>query len=225
VTPPAVTPPVETPPVETSIARLVERARTLVSSAQASGSRRALLGIAGAPGAGKSTLARQLTDALGPTAIVCGMDGFHLSNGELRRLGRAARKGALDTFDGHGYIALLHRLAGDPPHVVYAPAYDRSIEEAVAAAVAVGPEVRLVITEGNYLLVDQPPWQQVKPLADEVWFCELDDDVRTQRLVVRHIASGKTEPDARRWTFESDGANAELVAKTRERADLVIRLG
>jgi pantothenate kinase len=213
-----------TPPIETSLATLVERARTLASSARASGSRRALLGIAGAPGAGKSTLARKLIQALGPVSAVCGMDGFHLSNGELCRLGRAARKGALDTFDGHGYVALLHRLADDPPHVVYAPTYDRSIEEAVAAAVPVGPEVRLVITEGNYLLVDQPPWQQVKLLVDEVWFCELDDEVRAERLIARHIASGKTPPDARRWTYESDGANAELVAMTRQHADLVVRL-
>jgi pantothenate kinase len=214
-----------TPPIETSPAALVARARALANSAGTLGSRRAVLGIAGAPGSGKSTLALELVAAIGPSAAVCGMDGFHLSNSELRRLGRSNRKGALDTFDGHGYVALLRRLASDPPHVVYAPAYDRSIEEAVAAAVPVDPDVRLVITEGNYLLVHRTPWSEVNFIADEVWFCELQDEVRTERLIARHMASGKTEPDARRWTFESDGANAELVATTRPRADLVVRLG
>jgi pantothenate kinase len=211
-----------TPPIETSLAALVERARALVGGRDP---QRALLGIAGAPGAGKSTLARALVEAIGPVSAVCGMDGFHLSNAELARLGRSERKGALDTFDGHGFVALLGRLASDPPHVVYAPAYDRSIEEAIAIAVPVGPDVRLVVTEGNYLLVDHPPWEGVGSLLDEVWFCELEDDVRTERLIARHIASGKSPPAARRWTLESDGANAALVATTRERADLVVQLG
>lgn len=219
---PAVNAPGNDPTVETDLTALVERARGLLAAA---GTGRVLLGITGAPGAGKSTLAGALVAALGPVAAICGMDGFHLANVELGRLGRAGRKGAIDTFDGHGYVALLRRLAADPPHVVYAPAYDRSIEESVAAAVPVGPEVRLVVTEGNYLLVDEAPWEAVRPLLAEAWYCELDDDVRVRRLVARHEAAGKSPDDARRWTLGSDARNAAVVAATRRRADLAVRLG
>jgi pantothenate kinase len=215
-----VTSPAASPPVETSFAALVDRARAMLT-----GEHRVLLGLAGAPGAGKSTVAGRLVRALGPAAALCGMDGFHLSNGELRRLGRADRKGALDTFDGHGYVALLRRLASEPPHVVYAPAYDRSIEEAVAAAVPIGPDVQLVVTEGNYLLVDESPWDQVRTVLRETWFCEVDDERRTERLVARHIAAGKPPADARQWTLGNDATNAALVAATRGRADLVVQLG
>ena len=214
--------PPEDVPVETSLAALVERARGLVAKA---GTSRVLLGVTGAPGAGKSTLSAALIAALGPVAAICGMDGFHLANVELERLGRAGRKGAIDTFDAHGYVALLRRLAADPPHVVYAPAYDRSIEESVAAAVPIGPEVRLVVTEGNYLLVDEAPWDAVRPLLAEAWYCELSDDERVRRLVARHVAAGKAPEDARRWATGSDAANAAVVAATRRRADLAVRLG
>jgi pantothenate kinase len=208
--------------IETSLPALVERARALIPGP---GEPRAILGLAGPPGAGKSTVTNALAAALGEAVAICGMDGFHLSNPELRRLGRLDRKGAIDTFDGHGYVALLRRLLADPPHVVYAPSYDRSIEEAVAIAVPVAPSARLVITEGNYLLVADEPWASVRSLLAEAWYVDLDDDTRNARLIPRHIAAGKAPGAARAFVLASDAANARVVAPTIGRADLVVRLG
>ncbi|OKJ03969.1 pantothenate kinase [Streptomyces sp. CB01249] len=185
---------------------------------------RRVLGIAGPPGAGKSTLAEHIADALGPLAVVVPMDGFHLAGAELVRLGRTGRKGAPDTFDAAGYVALLLRLrAPEPGTVVYAPAFDRSLEEPVAGAIPVPPEVPLVVTEGNYLLYDEGPWAPVRGLLDEAWYLDPADAVRVPRLVARHVRYGKARADAERWVARSDEANARLVAAGRDRADLVVR--
>lgn len=190
----------------------------------ADGGARRLLGLAGPPGAGKSTLAALLAAALGPVACVVPMDGFHLAQRELERLGRAGRKGAPDTFDAAGYRALLQRLrAAGGGEVVYAPAFRREIEEPVAGAIAVGPEVRLVITEGNYLLLDEGPWAGVAPLLDETWYVHTPDALRVPRLVARHVAHGRAEAEARRWVEASDELNARRVAATRARAAYVFR--
>ncbi|MFC8074248.1 nucleoside/nucleotide kinase family protein [Streptomyces sp. NPDC057307] len=197
---------------------LTRRARRLAAPGQ-----RRILGIAGAPGAGKSTLAAELVAALGGSAVLVPMDGFHLAQAELRRLGRADRKGAPDTFDAVGYAALLARLREPAPGVVvYAPAFDRALEEAVAGSVAVAPDVPLVITEGNYLLHDDNAWAPVRGFLDEAWFLELDPVVRVRRLVDRHVSFGKERPYAERWVRDSDEANARLVALGRHRADLVV---
>jgi pantothenate kinase len=195
---------------------LLDRARGL-----ARGPRR-ILGLAGAPGSGKSTLADRLVRALSPAAVLVPMDGFHLAEAELRRLGRRDRKGAPDTFDAAGYVALLRRLREAGPDPVYAPVFDRHLEEAVAGSVRVGPETPLVVTEGNYLLLDQGPWAAVRPLLDEVWFVEVDDGLRLERLIRRHVAHGHAPAAARAWALGPDGANARLVAGTRARADLVL---
>ncbi len=196
---------------------LLDRARALV----ARGGRR-ILGITGAPGAGKSKLAHALVDALGDQACLVGMDGFHLSEAELHRLGRHDRKGAPDTFDALGYVALLHRLRAADERVVYAPLFDRSIEEPIACAVPAPREVPLVVTEGNYLLVDDGEWAGVRPLLDECWYVEPPEDLRIGRLIARHEAFGRSPEAARERSLGSDQRNAEVVAATRSRADLVV---
>ncbi|MGO4635232.1 nucleoside/nucleotide kinase family protein [Streptomyces sp. 2RAF24] len=203
----------------TALDRLAERARALADA----GGRR-VLGIAGPPGAGKSTLAARLAARLDGRAVLVPMDGFHLAQAELERLGRAGRKGAPDTFDAAGYAALLRRLrAAELGTTVYAPAFDRSLEEPVAGSIAVPPELPLVITEGNYLLHDEGPWAAVLPLLDEAWYLDLDARHRVPRLVARHVRFGKDEEHARRWVADSDEANARLVERGRGRAHLVVR--
>ncbi|MFJ9983894.1 nucleoside/nucleotide kinase family protein [Streptomyces globisporus] len=201
-------------------AALNDRARALADTGQ-----RRILGIAGPPGAGKSTLADRLVAALDGRAALVPMDGFHLAAAELDRLGRADRKGAPDTFDAAGYAALLRRLrTPDPVHAVYAPAFDRTLEEPVAGSLPVPPDVPLVVTEGNYLLLGDGAWAPVRGLLDEVWFLELDPEVRVRRLVDRHVHHGRLRRDAEEWVARSDEANARLVQRDRDRADLIVRL-
>jgi len=201
---------------------VLARARALA----ALGPRR-VLGVAGAPGAGKSTVARLLEQALGEACVVVPMDGFHLAQERLDELGRAGRKGAPDTFDAAGFVALLRRIREQGPEdpVVYAPRFHREIEEPVAGAIAVAPEVPLVVVEGNYLLVADGEWAGVRSLLDECWYVEPDDDARRERLVRRHEAFGKTPELARAFALGSDERNAAVVAASRGRADLVLRLG
>ncbi|MFF5705594.1 nucleoside/nucleotide kinase family protein [Streptomyces sp. NPDC012794] len=187
---------------------------------------RRILGIAGPPGAGKSTLAARIAGALGPErAVVVPMDGFHLAQAEVHRLGRADRRGAPDTFDAAGYVCLLRRLRTPEEVTVYAPAFDRSLEDPVAGSIPVGPAVPLVITEGNYLLHDAAGWAPVRPLLDEAWYLAPDEALRVDRLVGRHVRHGKDPAHARAWVARSDEANARLVARGRHRADLVIDPG
>jgi pantothenate kinase len=189
------------------------------------GGQRRLLGLVGAPGSGKSTLAQALLQALPGRAQVVPMDGFHLANIELRRLGRADRKGAPDTFDGAGYVALLRRLREQrEDEIVYAPEFRREIEEPVAGAIAVLPETRLVITEGNYLLLDDGPWAGAASLLDEVWYVDVDDALRHERLVRRHEQFGRSRAEALAWVEQTDEPNARRIAATRGRAQHVIRL-
>jgi pantothenate kinase len=202
--------------------RLVARAAVLAVPG-----RRRLLGICGAPGAGKSTLAERLVAALGDGAVLVGMDGFHLAQRELRRLDRGERKGAPDTFDAAGYLDLLVRLRRNgqdtvDAETVYAPEFRREIEEPVAGAVAVPPTTPLVVTEGNYLLMSDPPWHRVRTVLDEVWFLAPDEDERLRRLIGRHRDYGLDQEQARRRALGNDQANAELIAATAGRADLVI---
>ncbi|WP_432103461.1 nucleoside/nucleotide kinase family protein [Streptomyces sp. bgisy091] len=203
---------------------LTDRARRLADAAH--DGRRRVLGIAGAPGAGKSTLAAEIVERLDGRAVLVPMDGFHLAGAELDRLGRADRKGAPDTFDAAGYVALLRRLCHpgetDP---VYAPVFDRALEEPVAGSVRVDPDLPLVVTEGNYLLLDDGSWAQVRGLLDEAWFLDPEPETRVRRLVDRHVRFGKSRPHAESWVARSDEPNARLVESGMHRADLVVRLG
>jgi pantothenate kinase len=202
---------------------LPEALRARVADLLAAGGRH-LIGIAGAPGAGKSTLAAALLAAFPGRCVVVPMDGFHLAQSELDRTGRAGRKGAPDTFDAAGYVALLRRLRSST-ETVYAPEYRRDLHNAVAGAIPVPPEAPLVITEGNYLLLDEHGFGPVRGLLDECWFVQVDEDLRQDRLERRHVATGKSPTAAREWTRGPDQANAELVAATAARADRVVRVG
>ena len=200
-------------------ADLVARAAALVT-----GGERAVLGLTGPPGAGKSTLAADVVRALGPGhAVVVPMDGFHLADSELRRLGRTDRKGAPDTFDVAGYVHLLRRLVDRTDDVVYAPLFVGEHERAEAGALAVPREVPLVVTEGNYLLLDGP-YAAIRALLSECWYVDLDPVVRRQRLVDRHVQHGRSRDAAEAWVAGTDEPNAQLVETCRARADLVVRL-
>jgi pantothenate kinase len=181
------------------------------------------LGITGAPGAGKSTLAEQLVSALAPRAVLVPMDGFHLAEAELKRLGIHDRKGAIDTFDVAGYVTLLRRLRAATEPVVYAPTFRRDLEEAIAGAIRVERDVPLVITEGNYLLVADGEWAEVRGLLDDVWYLAPEEEVRLDRLVRRHIDFGRDSETAAARAHGTDQRNADLVQTTRIRADLVVR--
>lgn len=185
--------------------------------------KRCILGIAAPPGAGKSTLAATLAQALGAQAQVVPMDGFHLANSELQRLGRAHRKGAPDTFDADGYCHLLRRLRDQPAgETIYAPAYLRELEEGIAGAIAVQPETRLVITEGNYLLLEDGAWAGVRDALDEAWYLEVDDTLRHTRLLARHMQFGRIREEAMAWIANTDEPNARRIAASRHRADWTV---
>lgn len=205
----------------------VARALLLVDEARRTGTRR-MLGIAGAPGAGKSTLTELLAAQLPEgSCVVVPMDGFHLADVALERLGRADRKGAPDTFDAAGYVALLQRIRTAMPQdpSVWAPLFERDLEQPLAGAIEVLAEVPLVITEGNYLLADDGAFAQVPGLLDARWFVELPEEQRHERLIARHERFGKTPQQARGWALGPDEANARRVAATRGRADAVVELG
>ncbi|MDH6120800.1 pantothenate kinase [Kitasatospora sp. GAS204A] len=190
---------------------------------------RMLLGVTGAPAAGKSTLARHLVTevnrAQGPgTAAYVPMDGFHLSNAQLDRLGLRHRKGAPPTFDVRGYLALLERLATDRFHDIYVPDFDRTLDEPVAARHLVTPGTRLVVTEGNYLAADAPDWSQARSLLGELWFLDAEDEVRADRLISRHEDGGQDRRAAEARVAANDQPNGEYVKLSRARCTRTVRL-
>lgn len=208
----------QTPHQNDALAFAVSRAHELLGR-----ERRQILGIAAPPGAGKSTLAEALANALGAQAQVVPMDGFHLANAELQRLGLAHRKGAPDTFDAAGYCHLLLRIRRQMPgETVYAPAYHRSLEEGVAGSIAVRSDTRLIITEGNYLLLDDGPWAAVREALDEAWYLDVDDSLRQSRLLARHMQFGRSREDALAWIESTDEPNAKRIAASRHRADWTV---
>lgn len=200
---------------QADLAALTARSAALV------GDERRILGITGPPGAGKSTLAEEIVGILAGSATLVPMDGFHLAQTELDRLGRHDRKGAIDTFDGYGFVALVRRLHAAAEDV-YAPTFRRDLEEPIAGAIHVAATVPLVILEGNYLLANDPPWDSLRGLIDEIWYLDPDPDARLDRLVRRHIAFGRDPEAARAWALGSDERNTELIAQTRDRADVII---
>lgn len=183
---------------------------------------RFVLGIVGPPGAGKSTLAERLRDVLnknGQVAVVAPMDGFHRSNAELDAMGARARKGEPGTFDADAYVAALRQVR-DGARVEW-PTFSRLTDEPVPSGVVIEDEP-IVITEGNYLLLDEGPWKDVRVLLDEAWFVDVPDEVLVPRLLERFLAGGRSRAEAEAKITRSDLRNAALVRATRDRADLVL---
>ncbi len=199
-----------------ALAELVTRARALIAPGE-----RRLLGITGPPGAGKSKLATAICEALGNLAVAVPMDGFHLSNDQLDALGLRERKGAPETFDAAGYVALLRRLGDASEPVTLAPAFRRDLDAVVPDSIAVPSATPLVVTEGNYLLLDTGPWRDIRRVLDEIWYLR-SDEARVDRLIHRHIESGKGPDHARAFVHASDESNARVIEATEARADLVI---
>jgi len=200
-----------------AVQQLVQRAADLAGRPG-----RAILGITGPPAAGKSTLAEMLLAELAPHAAYVPLDGFHLAHHVLQKLGTVHRKGAPDTFDAAGYVALLRRLRDPGEGTVYAPQFRREIEDSLANAIPVPPDMRLVITEGNYLLVRTGPWAELAGLLDEVWYLDPDEPTRLRWLTGRHVRYGRDAAEAAARATGPDQRNAELIEATKQHADLII---
>lgn len=194
--------------------------------AAATPGRRFVVGIAGSPGSGKTTLALSLVGHLNArrtgVAAHLPMDGFHLANDALERRGLRERKGAIETFDGWGFLAILGRLREETDHTIFAPSFRREVDEGIAGEIAIEPDVEIVVVEGNYLLVDRPPWAGVRPQLDVAWFCRTPPADREARLIDRHMRHGRTREAATTFAREVDGANALLIEASAARADLVV---
>ncbi|NGO79321.1 nucleoside/nucleotide kinase family protein [Streptomyces sp. YC504] len=207
----------EPAPVEPTLESLAADAWQLTASGP-----RVLLGLAGPPGAGKSTLARALVERIGAEAAYLPLDGFHLSNAQLERLGLTERKGSEPSFDVYGYLALLRRVLTEKGRDLYVPDFDRTLDEPVAARHRVAPSARLVVTEGNYLGCDLPGWREARGLMAALWYVEAPGGVRQLRLVERQLRGGRTRVGAEGWVRTNDGPNGELVEESRGRADRIL---
>jgi pantothenate kinase len=184
-----------------------------------------VLGITGPPGAGKSVLAEALAREVGAgIAVVAPMDGFHLPNRVLDERGLRAVKGAPETFDAEEFMRLLRRVRDAADTTILWPEFVRALDEPVPGAIVIGPAAKLVITEGNYLLLDRPWWREVRFLLDDVWYVDAPRELLRKRLVERCMAGGRSPKDAARHVDESDLRNAELVASTRTLAGRIVRL-
>lgn len=204
-----------------SLEAALERAITIIQSVDT----RIIIGLVGKPGAGKSTLSSYLLKKLPKeTTALVPMDGFHLSNAQLNKLGRIDRKGAPDTFDSYGYANLLHQIKTNVSSEIYFPIFHREIEESIAAEGVLHPHTSLILTEGNYLLLESDGWSQVAETLTESWFLDVDNDRRMARLVARHIKYGKNSEAAHAWANGTDERNAQLVESTRASADVIVYL-
>ena len=187
---------------------------------------RYILGIAGYPGAGKSTVSQWLEQGVNKEyegwVKVVPMDGYHFSNEKLEQMQLRELKGIPESFDAPNFIDLLRRLRTTTNKNVYCPRFDRSIEASIEDAIVVSPQHKLCIVEGNYLLHTEEPWQECKSYFDEIWFLDATFDTILPRLIERHIQGGRSEAGAQAKVESTDLPNARLIDKTKFRADRVI---
>ena len=204
-----------------SIELLVEQIQSLLDGQ----SPRTLIGIVGKPGAGKSTVVEEIQKRFDSKDVsIIPMDGFHLSNEELITLGRRERKGAPDTFDVEGFTSLIRRVKINHQSDHKFPIFHREIEASIDNEGIVPKELKVIVIEGNYLFSTDHNWDGVFPLLDHTWFIEIDDEVRIERLIARHIRYGKTPEEAENWSRGSDEANARFIEFTAHRAENKIKL-
>ena len=194
---------------------LVQRIKTL------SGQDRKLIAIAGAPGSGKSTLAEDLAHQLGPTAAVMPMDGFHLDNDTLHAMELFHRKGAPETFDADGFVALIKRLRGED--TVPYPTFDRDADRTVPDGGQINETTRVVLIEGNYLLLNQSPWDSLAGLFDMTVRLVVDHETLAARLITRWIDHGLSPENARDRALGNDMVNVRYVDAHSFDPDYVIR--
>ena len=186
---------------------------------------RFIIGIVGKPGAGKSTLTSHLIENLPKDSVsLVPMDGYHLSNLQLKNLGLTDRKGAFNTFDSNGYVSLLKRINTETDQDIYYPVFHREIEESYAADGVVLANTKIVLTEGNYLLFDKAGWEKVAAELTEIWYININDSVRIERLVKRHEFYGKDKKSALNWATGTDEINSKIVESTAARADVIINI-
>lgn len=191
---------------------------------RAVGHERILVAIAGPPGSGKSTLAEALHEALvagGQSAAIVGMDGFHFDDAVLEARGLRPRKGAPETFDAAGFAHLLRRLKAREADVAI-PVFDRGIEIARAGAAVIGTEARILLVEGNYLLLDEEPWGGLATLFDMSIYLDVPADELERRLVKRWLDHGLAQDEALAKARSNDIPNALRVAGHRRKADIVL---
>ena len=198
----------------------------LTRLAAAGGPARRLIGIAGAPGSGKSTLADALAARLNANnpdaAAVLPMDGYHFDDGVLRAAGLLARKGAPETFDAGGLRHMLRRLRANEEDAVAVPLFDRALEIARAGARLIARETRVVIAEGNYLLLDLPPWTGLHAAFDVTVLIAVDEATLRRRLTERWEGYGLTPAQVARKLDENDLPNGRHLLASSVTADYVL---
>lgn len=198
----------------------LEEARKRILDLESKSKTRVVIGITGKPGAGKSTVTSKLKETIpGERTVILSQDGYHLSNLQLESLGRSNFKGAPDTFDSEGFAKILFRVKSELKNNIYFPVFHREIEESISAEGLITEKTNVVLVEGNYLLFETHGWGEVAKHLDEIWYLQVDDDLRLSRLVARHIEFGKNPQVAVAWAHGSDEANARLIEKARDKAN------
>lgn len=198
----------------------LEEARKRILDLESKSKTRVVIGITGKPGSGKSTVTSKLKETIpGERTVILSQDGYHLSNLQLESLGRSNFKGAPDTFDSEGFSKILFRVKSELKNNIYFPIFHREIEESISAEGLITEKTNVVLVEGNYLLFETHGWGEVAKHLDEIWYLQVDDDLRLSRLVARHVEFGKNPQVAVAWAHGSDEANARLIEKARDKAN------